>query len=123
MGSWFFSYSTEKKTIMRFWLFLLACIPIRLLMAWLAYVVPNPIFGLMALAVASTWVLGSVYGWFKPHGFFGGNVWWHHLRWVHAAMYLGYAVSTVSAPVHAYRWLLIDALIGLMAGMYVHTIQ
>ena len=44
---WFFSYPTEKKT-MRFWLFLLACIPIRLLMAWLAYVVPNPIFGLMA---------------------------------------------------------------------------
>jgi hypothetical protein len=100
----------------RFTLFLLACIPARFFMAYFAYRFPSPILGLIVAPVALNWLFG-------PHrqiGFFGGPIWWKHLRSVHALMYINFAIFSFLRIPSAYVWLLLDVVIALLAGVINH---
>ena len=66
--------------------FLLGCFPARLVLAFLAYILPItflPILGMFVGIIA----LGFFYNYLFSRstvGFFGGKVWWEHLRLVHS---------------------------------------
>jgi len=102
----------------RIWLFLLGCIPARILMAYLAYRFPNPIFGFMAFIVAIVWLTAT----FPTHGLFQGIAWWKTLRPIHATLFLVYAAMTILLPQQAYIALAVDALFGLIAGITHYTL-
>lgn len=102
----------------RIWLFFFGCMPARILMAYLAYRFPNPIFGLMALIVAIVWLSTT----FPTHGVFQGKAWWKNLRPVHATLFLIYATLTVLLPRQAYISLVVDAIFGLIAATTHYTL-
>jgi len=102
----------------RIWLFFLGCIPVRILMAYLAYRFPNSIFGLMALIVAIVWLTAT----FPTHGLFQGIAWWKTLRPIHATLFLVYAAMTILLPQQAYIALGVDAIFGLIAGIVHYTL-
>ena len=102
-----------------FLLFLLACLPARLGAAYgaayVAYRFPAwlPWMGLLAAIVACNWLFGS----FSHTGFFGGKVWWASMRPVHAYIYLVFAAMAFAKVPQAYMVLVVDALVGLVAGV------
>ena len=81
--------------------FLLACIPTRLLLATYA---PDELLRPFATAVAVSWV--TMRG--KTHGFFGGRVYWASARPLHAALWFAYAVTSRRA------FLFGDVLLGVL---------
>ena len=95
--------------------FLLACLPARLGAAYAAYQFPAwlPWMGLLAAIVAINWLFGS----FSHTGFFGGKVWWASMRPVHACIYLVFAAMAFAKVPQAYLLLVLDALVGLVAGV------
>lgn len=49
-------------------------------------------------------------------GFFGGPVWWHGLRPVHAWLWLLFGVRAFTRNGGAWAWLLVDAFLGLLGA-------
>ena len=92
-------------------LFLGACIPVRLCLAYVAHRFPHPLFRVLALLVAGRW---AAVGTFGTHGVFGGVAWWDSLRPLHALLFLGYAMSGSA------EWLAADAVFGLAMGVARH---
>jgi hypothetical protein len=98
-------------------LFLLACIPIRLLFVYLAKTFTNG-YAQIAMGVIGTMIgLGFINA-YKNHvkfGFFGGKAWWHDLRIIHAFNYLVFGLSTLIYRYEkAYMMLLFDVLLGII---------
>ncbi len=100
----------------RLLLFLTACIPARLGLAFLSYRFPVWM-AFVAIAISFHWLCTS----FPATGFFGGKVWWGGMRKVHAVLYLLFAAFAFYDPKKAYLWLLLDALVGFLAG-FVHYV-
>lgn len=100
-------------------LFLLGCIPARLLIAYLAYSRPDllPILAKFALVVSAAWIFIWAFDLRKTGvEVFGGKIWWNNLRPVHALLWLWFASKAVSSDKKAaYKILLLDALVGLTA--------
>lgn len=96
-------------------LFLFACIPARLLLAWYSTKVPNlTIFGLLLLLMA----LSFLYLYFTnsrlqaPEA--GGATWWANYRLIIGLLYLAAAVYALQGKRDLVKYpLLIDVLFGL----------
>ena len=111
----------------RFLMFLLGCIPTRLLFVWLAKSLPKdklPYLG--ALLVIPT--IGFTYLQFinpRKTGFEtqGAKIWWHPIRPVHIVLYsLSVYLALMKDP-RTYLVLLIDVCFGLLAFLTFHFLE
>ena len=102
--------------IRRWSLFLFGCIGVRLLLVILAKFATKTYLrylGYVALIPA----IGFLYLWLSDSrltGFeAGGKIWWHSLRFIHAALYFAFAYSAINQQPNAYLFLAADVLLGL----------
>jgi hypothetical protein len=108
----------------RLLLFLLGCIPTRLLFVYIAKRVPLvylPYLGYLALLPA----IGFVYLFLtgkRTSGpeTFGEKIWWNNLRPVHALLYFAFAVQAIRKVRSAWTFLLADVVIGLASFLLFH---
>lgn len=108
----------------RFLLFLLGCIPIRLLFVYLAAHLPNkylPIMGYIAFIPA----IGFLYIYLNhlrktgPE-VFGGKIWWNQLRPVHALLYILFAFNAIYKKKSSWIYLFVDVCIGFFSFLFYH---
>ncbi len=103
-------------------LFFCGCIPIRFGIAILTYLSPSkylPILGYIALLPAIGFLGQYALGLRTTgKGFAGGNIWWTQMRPIHGALYLLFALYAIHGHTFAWSILLVDALVGLAAGLY-----
>ena len=66
------------------------CIPVRVAVTAAAQQRNSPL-RLAALAVAATWLGGSLDT--KHRGFFGGEIWWRDQRTAHGLLWLAYGLT------------------------------
>ena len=108
-------------------LFFCGCIPVRLGLALLAYFLPKkylPILGYITLIPAIGFLGQYVLGLRKTgKGFAGGDIWWTQMRPIHGTLYLLFSLYAIHSHTFAWCILLIDALIGLTAGLYHYKYQ
>jgi hypothetical protein len=108
----------------RFLLFLGGCIPVRLLLVWIAKVCPLkylPYLGLLALLPA----FGFMYLFFtgkRTTGLEtqGAPIWWSKFRIIHGLFYLLFAIFAINKIASAYKILLADVLFGLCLFLWHH---
>jgi hypothetical protein len=104
--------------------FLLGCFPARLVLAFLAYILPItflPILGMFVGIIA----LGFFYNYLFSRstvGFFGGKVWWEHLRLVHSLILGLFSYLALTDNSKGYIVLVIDAFIGLVSFLAKYNI-
>lgn len=111
----------------RFLMFLLGCIPTRLLLVWLAKILPNdklPILGGGLLIIT----LGFTYIQFinpRKTGLEtqGDKIWWHPIRPVHIILYAISVYLSLNKDPRTYIFLLIDVCFGLIAFLTYHYLQ
>ena len=108
----------------RFLGFLFACIPARLLIAWIAKKVSNnylPYLGLLALLPATGFLYIYLSGMRKTGGeTFGQKIWWNNLRPIHAFMFYLFAYLAITKNKKAYLVLFTDAMFGLVSFLMYH---
>jgi len=108
----------------RFLGFLFACIPSRLLIAWIAKKFPNnylPYLGLLALLPATGFLYIYLSGMRKTGGeTFGQKIWWNNLRPIHAFMFYLFAYLAIVKNKKAYLVLFTDAMFGLASFLLHH---
>lgn len=113
-----------NTTQKRFLWFLLACIPARLLIAWIAKKTPASelrYLGLLALLPAAGFTLIYLTGSRRTGAeTFGEEIWWNDLRPIHAGMYGWFAYLAYSQNEWAYMVLFLDALIGVASFLTHH---
>lgn len=107
-------------------LFLVGCIPIRLIITYFAnivskttlkymgYVALLPAIGFMYFYLSGTRKTGVETG--------GAPIWWNHLRPIHAAFYATFAYLAIVGDRRAWMALFADALFGLTAFIVKHKI-
>lgn len=97
-------------------LFLGICIPLRLLLTFLAYKFKNllPYIGIVFLCMAFGFI--SVYVTdMRKTGILGQKAWWNELRPVHGVLYLLFAILAFKGKSYSWMILLLDVVIGLFA--------
>jgi hypothetical protein len=94
-------------------LFLLVCIPIRLLLAFIVYYYPRHIqyFGLIGLVIALGFAYFSVVP--RETGAFGQPAWWAPYRPIHSFLFFLFFILAVNKNKYAWLVLFIDAMLGL----------
>jgi hypothetical protein len=101
-------------------LFVFGCIGSRLtLTLWSRTATPSSLkrAGMVAVLPAIGFAVLH-YGNLRPVGAeAGGLIWWDSLRPLHALLWLGFAHSAYRGNPHAWRWLMLDTLVG--AGAWV----
>ncbi len=111
----------------RFALFLLLCIPARLILVFLAKVLKG--FNLKILAtILLIPAFGFLYLFFsgkRPTGgeVFGNKIWWNDLRPIHGLNYLVFSVLVFSGVWANKAWLILlfDVVLGLIAFLAYHS--
>lgn len=111
----------------RFLLFLIGCIGTRSLFVYVAKTIPItylPILGYLALLPA----IGFTYIFFtgsRQTGaeVFGDKIWWNNLRPLHAFLYGLFAYNAIIMKPFAWKFLLLDVIIGLMSFLIYHFIH
>jgi hypothetical protein len=111
----------------RFLLFLIGCIPTRLLFAYLAKNASKyflQILGYLALLPA----IGFFYIYFtnsRQTGteVFGDKIWWNKLSPIHGIIYLLFAINAISGNSLSYVYLLVDVIFGLASFLIFHYIN
>lgn len=106
---------TQRKRAL---LFLLGCIPVRLLVVYLARANPELLPALGALALLPALGFAILYAFdLRKTGpeVFGGAIWWNSLRPLHALLWGTFAVLALRHSPHAWKVLLADTLLGLAA--------
>jgi hypothetical protein len=111
----------------RFLMFLLGCIPARLLLVWLAKTLPKdklPLLGGLLLFP----LIGFTYIQFvspRKTGLEtqGGKIWWHHIRPVHIVLYALSAYLALMKDPRTYIALTIDVSFGLIAFLTYHYLE
>lgn len=111
----------------RFLLFLLGCIPTRLIIVYLAKNVSPlylPILGYLALLPA----IGFFYLYFsgtRQTGaeVFGDKIWWNNLRPIHGILYILFAYNAIIGNASAWLYLFVDVLFGLISFLIFHYIN
>jgi hypothetical protein len=111
----------------RFLLFLIGCIGVRSLFVVLAKYIHAPYLkylGYLALLPAIGFMYIYVTGSRKTGAeVFGENIWWNDLRPVHAILYFLFAYNAILGNEHAWIYLLIDVIIGLLSFLVHHYVQ
>lgn len=113
------------KTIQkRFLLFLLACIPTRFLIAFIAKKIPKkylPYMGLLALVPATGFLYIFITGKRKTGAeTFGEKIWWNNLRPIHAFMFYLFAYLAIRKNAQAFLVLFVDAIFGFVSFLLYH---
>ena len=107
-------------------LFLLGCIPARLLLAYIAYALLKNTDNktLLYMFVAITLAIGigfwTIYlnGWRKTGGeTFGQQIWWNSLRPVHGSIYLLFSLAALLGYKDAWVLLFADVCLGVVAEL------
>jgi hypothetical protein len=98
-------------------LFLLGCIPFRILLAYIAFNFPsNKIFSIIASIIGMSFFIIYVTGMRKTGIETGGKpIWWNQWRPVHGFLYLLFAILNAMNVRNAWMILALDAIIGLIA--------
>lgn len=116
----------ETKT-KRILLFLLGCIPMRLLITYISkYVGDNyndylPYLGYIAIIPAFVWIYMFIFDKRKTGAeVFGDKIWWNNLRPIHAILYLLFAYNAINKNTNSYIYLLIDVVFGLISFIIFH---
>jgi len=105
-------------------LFLIGCMGARLLIAFLAKQANKKwlrLMGYIALLPAIGFTYLFLTGVRNNVGAFGEKIWWINLRPVHALLYSLFAYFAITGNRNAWIYLLIDALVGLTAFLWVHS--
>ena len=106
--------------------FFLGCLGARLAIAVAAfYARPKwlRVMGMAALVLACSWVYIYLFD-ARPFGREAGGlgsglqrIWWNNLRPLHAGLYFAFAVMAIKKNHYAYRVILLDTLVGLIAWL------
>ena len=108
----------------RFLAFLLLCIPIRIIIAFIAKYVDKkylPYLGYLAIIPAIGFAYIFIFGKRKKGGeTFGQKIWWNHLRPVHSFMFALFAYLAINKNADSYLVLLGDVFIGLVSFLHYH---
>jgi hypothetical protein len=110
---------------MRKSLFLLCCIPSRILFAYLTKTV-DPKYLPYCAMIAALPMLGWLYIYFispRTTGpeMFGDIIWWNEIRIVHALLYLLFIIYAIQKKSFSYIVLIVDVIVGLIAFTLFHT--
>jgi len=108
----------------RFLLFLVGCMGSRLLLVYVAKnvnVAYLPYIGYLALLPA----IGFFYIFFtktRQTGaeVFGEKIWWNNLRPIHGILYALFAYNAIYKNVGAWKFLLVDVILGLVSFLTFH---
>ncbi len=108
----------------RFLLFLLGCIPVRLLFVYLSKNANKywlKILGYLALLLA----FGFFYIYFTDSRktgaeVFGDRIWWNNLRPIHGIFYILFAINAINGNKNSYIYLLVDVIFGLLSFLSFH---
>ncbi len=108
----------------RFLLFIFGCILVRSLFVYIAKTVNIqflPYLGYLALLPVIGWVYILATNTRKiGMETFGEKIWWNKLRYIHAFLYLLFAILAIRKNKNAWVVLLIDVIIGLTAFLVHH---
>jgi len=110
----------------RFFLFLIGCIGTRILFVIIAKNIYNkylPYLGYLAMVPA----IGFIYIYLtnsRQTGaeVFGGKIWWNNIRPIHGLLYGMFAYNAIKQNSGAYKYLLVDVIIGLISFLMHHKI-
>jgi len=110
----------------RFLLFLLGCIPVRVSIMLLAKNYTNYLKILSYFAIIIS--IGFFYIFTSGSRItgtetFGDKIWWNNLRPVHGLLYLLFAIFAYNENKHAWIFLLIDVMLGLISFIMFHYKQ
>ena len=115
-----------EKLKKRFAMFLLGCIPVRIVLVLLAKYLPNKYLkylGILSLLPAFGFLILYLFDLRKTgREVLGNKIWWNELRLVHGLLYLMFSIYAIKSKSHAYVPLLIDVILGLVAFMIYHKI-
>ena len=117
------SSSTKPKI-----LFFLGCIPVRILLAYIAYLLLHSSSSVYKYSlIVATMMIGigfwTIYlnDWRKTGAeTFGQKIWWNSIRPLHGSLYILFAISALLGYKDAWILLAIDVIVGLVAQI-VHT--
>lgn len=108
----------------RFLLFLFGCIPTRLFITYLVKHTTGiylKTMGYIAFIIAFSFLYLFVSGKRKTGiETFGDKIWWNGLRPVHATLYLLFAYGAIHGNKGAWKYLMYDVIIGLVAFLAFH---
>ncbi len=111
----------------RFLLFLLGCIPTRLVFVYIAKNISLqylPILGYLALLPAIGFIYLYLSGTRKTGPeVFGDKIWWNSLRPIHALFYLLFAYHAIHKVRTAWLYLMYDVILGLLSFLIFHYIN
>lgn len=111
----------------RFLLFLIGCIGTRSLFVYIAKTTPIkylPLLGYLALLPTIGFIYIYITGSRKTGAeVFGEQIWWNDLRPLHALLYGLFAYSAITMKPFAWKFLLLDVIIGLTTFLTYHFIQ
>jgi hypothetical protein len=111
----------------RFALFLFACIPVRILLAYVASIAS--LFLLKIIAVVALLIAFSFFYLFvlgaRKSGFetFGQPIWWNNLRPLHGVLYTLFAFESFKGNRRAYMYLALDVIVGLVSFTVFHMMN
>lgn len=116
-----------NKIQKRFFLFLCFCIPSRLLLVYLAKVIPLdylPILGYITFIIASSFTYIFLSG-SRKRGLetIGEKIWWNELRPVHALLYFLFSYYAIHKIRCGWLYLLYDICIGLFSFLIFHYVK
>lgn len=105
-------------------LFLGLCIPSRLLIAYIAKILPSkylPIMGILTLLPVIGWSYIYLSG-IRKTGLetIGAPIWWNELRPIHAGLYFIFSLMAINKSENSYFVILTDTIIGLFAFLKYH---
>tara|TARA_Y100000741_G_C18244747_1_gene555041 strand:+ start:169 stop:534 length:366 start_codon:yes stop_codon:yes gene_type:complete len=117
-----FSITNNKQK--RLILFLLLCIPVRIL---IVYTIKNidkfylPYLAIIGLLISVGFIFIYLFDYRKTGAeVFGDKIWWNDLRPVHGCLYLMFALLAFKKNKYAWIPLALDIVIGLTAFMIYH---
>jgi len=108
----------------RFLLFLLLCIPIRIIFVLVAKTINKkylPYGGYIGLIISIGFAYIYIFNKRKTgNETFGKKIWWNNLRPIHSLLYLIFAYLAINKKKTAYIPLLFDVIIGLISFLIYH---
>ena len=121
----YFLYNMLSSIQKRFLMFLIGCIGVRSLFAYVAkHSSKQSLFylGMLALIPAIGFIIIYFSG-IRTSGpeVFGEKIWWNELRIVHALLYILFAIYAFQNKSFAWIPLAIDVIVGLIAFLFYHN--